>query len=251
MELFSEGQGKLCGEGSTTYLYSRAAAQNIYDFDPDAKIIIMLRNPITVMHSFHSQLLFNGSSEIVQDFATALALEPKRKLGDSIPERCKTPELLLYKEGVKFSEQVKRYFDVFGTEQVKVILFDDFKKEPAKIYREVLEFIGADPAFETSFTTINSNKKARSPFLQTLLKYPPAKVLQAGKYFLPIPQAWRRALLEKTKASLKKMNTQKVARPPMDAQLRQQLIAEFTPEMQALGALIGRDLSTWYQDAKA
>ena len=157
LEKFTDGDGKLCGEGSTSYLYSKEAAQNIHQFNPDAKIIIMLRDPVTVMQSFHSQLLFNGSSENVEDFAQAIALEPDRKQGRHIPKRCTVPEMLLYREVVSFSEQVKRYLDIFGERQVKIILFNDFKQHTATIYREVLEFIGADSTFETDFVRINSN----------------------------------------------------------------------------------------------
>ncbi|MEL6554673.1 MAG: sulfotransferase [Cyanobacteria bacterium J06621_11] len=247
LEKFTEGEGKICGEGSTSYLYSKAAAENIHRFNPNAKIIIMLRNPVTVMQSFHSQLLFNGSSETIQDFAEAIALEPERKQGKHIPHRCIVPEMLLYREVVSFSAQVKRYLELFGKEQVKVIVFDDFKKDTPTAYKEVLEFIGADPTFTTSFVRINANKKARSPFLQTLLKYPPAKVLEMGKYLLPIPRTWRRYLLESVKTSLKQLNTQKGARPPISTQLRQQLTTEFTPEVKKLEEIIGQDLQAWYQ----
>lgn len=246
LEKFTGGESKVCGEGSTSYLYSKEAAKNIHQFNPDAKIIIMLRDPVTVMQSFHSQLLFNGSSETVEDFAKAIALEPERKRGHHIPKRCTVPEMLLYREVVSFSEQVKRYLDIFGEQQVKIILFNDFKQQTAAVYREVLEFIGADPTFETSFVRINSNKKARSRFLQSLLKYPPAKVLEVGKYILPVPQSWRRALLETTKAKLKSLNTQKTTRPTLDAALRNRLIAEFKPDIQKLEALIGRNLNAWY-----
>ncbi|MBE9059491.1 sulfotransferase domain-containing protein [cf. Phormidesmis sp. LEGE 11477] len=251
LEKFAEGKGKVCGEGSTSYLYSQAAAKNIYQFNPDAKIIIMLRSPVTVMHSFHSQLLFNGSSETVQDFAAAVALETDRKQGNSIPQRCQVPEMLLYREVVSFFEQVKRYFDVFDRDQVKVILFEDFKQETASVYRETLEFIGVSPDFEPSFAKINSNKRARSPLLQSLLKYPPARVLEIGKHLLPMPRSWRRSLLERTKASLKSLNTQKVSRPPIDAELKKRLIMELTPDIRALETLIGRDLSAWHQGTVA
>lgn len=246
LNYFSEGSDKLCGEGSTSYLYSKAAAKNIADVNPNAKIIIMLRHPVTVMRSFHSQLLFNGSSETVQDFSEALALESERKLGRNIPKRCNVPEMLLYREVVKFSEHVKRYLDVFGKEQVKIILFKDFRQETASIYSETLKFIGADPSFETDFTRVNSNKKARSPLLQSLIKYPPASVLEVGKYLLPMPQSWRRGALEKVKDSLKKANTQTVSRPPIDAALKERLTVELFSDVQALEKLIDRDLSDWY-----
>lgn len=249
LEKFAEGEGRVCGEGSTSYLYSKEAAENIYHFNPDAKIIIMLRDPVMVMQSFHSQLLFNGSSETVQDFAAAIALEPQRKQGQQMPQRCTVPEMLLYREVVSFADQVARYLDRFGEAQVKVIVFDEFKQNTAAVYRDVLAFIGADPSFTTEFSRINSNKKARSSWLQTLLKYPPASVLEIGKYFLPVPRSWRRYVLEKVKATLKQLNTQRVSRPPISEQLKQQLTAEFVPEVKKLEALIDKDLSAWYQTA--
>lgn len=251
LEKFSQAPGKICGEGSTSYLYSKAAAQNIYQFNPDAKIIIMLRDPITVMQSFHSQLLFNGSSETVEAFEEAIALEPQRKQGQQIPERCEVPEMLLYREVVSFADQVKRYLDIFGAQQVKIILFKDFKQQTPAVYRDVLEFIGADPTFETSFIKINSNKKARSRLLQSLLKYPPAKMLSFGKYLLPIPRSWRRYLLEDVKARLKALNTQKVTRSALEPTLRDRLAKEFEPEIRKLEALIERDLNAWYLKPKA
>ncbi|MEM8503217.1 MAG: sulfotransferase [Cyanobacteria bacterium P01_D01_bin.1] len=246
---FFEGGGRICGEGSTSYLYSRAAAENIYRFNPGAKIIIMLRDPVVVMQSFHSQLLFNGSSENVQDFATAIALEPERKLGRNIPARCAVPDMLLYREVVSFSKQVQRYFDLFGSKQVKVILFEDFRDRTAAVYREALEFVGANPAFEASFGRINSNKKARSSFIQSLVKYPPTSVLEFGKYLLPVPRNWRRYALEKAKQGLKSLNTQKTTRQPVDDALKKRLVAELKPDIQQLEGLISRDLHAWYREA--
>src|SRR5665647_751711 len=49
---------KLIGEASVWYLFSEKAAAEIKAFSPQAKIIIMLRDPIDVLHSLHSQHLF-------------------------------------------------------------------------------------------------------------------------------------------------------------------------------------------------
>ena len=48
---------KIIGEASTFYIFSKNAAKEIYDFNPDAKIIIMLRNLVDLAYSLHSQLL--------------------------------------------------------------------------------------------------------------------------------------------------------------------------------------------------
>ncbi|NER78791.1 MAG: sulfotransferase [Leptolyngbya sp. SIO1D8] len=250
LEIFSEGQGKICGEGSPTYLYSKVAAKEIYEFNPAAKIIIMLREPVEMMYSFHSQHLFNGSSETVKDFEKALDLESKRKQGKQIPDRCIEPQILFYREFASYTDQVKRYLDTFGEAQVKVILFKNFTRNTAQVFRETLEFLGADPDFSAEFSTKNSNKQVRSSVLQTLIKYPPAKVLEFGKYLLPIPQSWRRALLENFKSGLKRFNTERKPRPALDPDLRYRLMKEFEPEVLRLEALIENDLSHWRQDSR-
>jgi len=62
------------GEASTFYLYSKSASREIKEYNPDAKIIIMLRNPIDFLNSLHSQLLFSGNED-EPDFEIAMELE--------------------------------------------------------------------------------------------------------------------------------------------------------------------------------
>lgn len=208
----------------------------------------MLRDPVTVMYAYHSQHLFNGSNEDIQDFKLALEAEADRKMGKNIPKKCDKPKKLFDREIVKFTEQVERYFNTFGREQVHAIIFDDFVQDTAKVYRETLQFLGVDPRFETYFDKKNSHKKVRSRTLQSLLKYPPAKVLEIGKVFVPLPPSMRKTLLEGVKQKLKRLNTKHVPRPPLDPELRRSLQKEFAPEVERLSNLLGRDLTHWSRD---
>ena len=246
---FQEGQNCLCGEGTVWYLFSKHAAQEIYDFNPNAKIIIMLREPVALLYALHSQHLFNGSSEDIQDFQQALDAEAQRKLGKRIPPKCQAPEILFYREVVKFTEQVQRYLDTFGSAQVKVIIFDDFQADTAKVYRETLEFLRVEPDFQTEFVKMNTNKRVRSVAIQQIIKYPPSRILEIGKFFVPLPRSARRYLLESFKETIKRFNTQKVPRPPLSPELRRSLQQEFAPEIKRLSALLGRDLTYWSEDA--
>jgi hypothetical protein len=245
LHLFEEGKGKVCGEGSPSYLRSQVAAREIHDFNSDAKIIIMLREPVSLLYSLHSQRLLNGSSENIQDFQLAMEAETDRRQGKRIPKRCSNPEHLLYRNVVKFTEQVERYFDIFGQKNVKIIIFDDFQKEPNRVYQETLQFLGVNPNFETDFKKINANRKIRNQFLQSLIKYPPAKVLELGKFLIPLPQSQRRALLENIKSKLRRFNRKKTARPPLDPKFEKCLKQEFAPEIERLSHLLKRDLNHW------
>ncbi|NET03206.1 MAG: sulfotransferase [Symploca sp. SIO2B6] len=245
LSFFDEGQGKTCGEGSPSYLRSKIAFQAIKDFNPEAKIIIMLREPVSLLYSFHSQLLFNGDSEEIQDFKLALEAESDRRQGKRIPKKCTHPAKLFYRDVVKFAEQVENYFNSFGKEQVHIIIFNDFQRDTNKVYRDTLEFLGVDPEFQTEYNKKNVNKKVRNVALQNLVKHPPAKILEMGKFLIPLPSSQRRAILEALKNKLRSFNTKTTERTPLDPELRRSLQTEFAPEIERLSNLIGRDLTFW------
>ena len=97
------------------------------------------------MYAQHNQLIFNVIEDI-PDFAEALAAEPERRAGRRLPPGPINVENLFYRHSVQFSEQLERYFDVFGRENVHVMLFDDLRRDGAREVRGVLEFLGVDPS---------------------------------------------------------------------------------------------------------
>lgn len=232
---------QLIGEASVYHLFSRNAARNIKSFCPNAKIIIMLRNPVDMLYSRHAQLVYNGAEDIL-DFEASLAAEEKRRNGELIPKNIRIEKKLLHREVVKFTEQGKRYFDMFGRDKVQVIIYDDLRKDTAKVYRETLGFLNVNDSFRPDFKVINPNKRVRTRTLQHLLKTPPSLMRIAGKLLLP--QSCRNLLLN----GLKKLNTQFVPRQPMSPELRRRLQKEFTPEIKNLSELLGRDLTHWCTD---
>ena len=118
------------GEASVWYLYSRTAAKEIHAFSPDAKVIVMLRNPADMLYSQHSQFLYNGNEDIT-DFREALAAEPERRAGRRIPASAHLVEGLFYSETVKYAEQLERYFDIFGSWERPRYLIRRLSRRPA------------------------------------------------------------------------------------------------------------------------
>jgi hypothetical protein len=226
------------GEASPHYLYSRTAAQEIHAFNPAAKIIIMLRSPVDALYSLYSELRFQGH-EPLPTLEAALAAEPERRAHGTTAGGY-IEESVYYRDRVMFCEQVRRYVDVFGREQVHVIIFDDFKRDTAQVFRAVLEFLEIDPDYQPDLTPVNPNKEARFPFLRDFLRRPPRSVLVIGRAVLPLAQPVYRALVH--------LNTRYAPRAAMDPALRRQLQAEFLPDVQCLSDLLGRDLTHWCKD---
>ncbi|HEV7200455.1 MAG TPA: sulfotransferase [Candidatus Limnocylindria bacterium] len=229
--------GQRIGEASTWYLYSTDAPREISAFSPEAQIIIMLRNPVDVMYSLHGEVVFYGGEEI-EDFEEALAAEPDRREGRRLgPTR--RPEALFYRDTVRFADQVERYLDEFGSERVQILLFDDFVRDPAAAYLEVLRFLGVDETFRPSFERVNESKRPVNSTFQSFVVRPPGPVARL------IPLLRRAPLAHQLRAAVLSANSRSYERPPLAEPLRQRLTAELAPEVERLGELIGRDLSRW------
>lgn len=234
---------KILGESSVGYLYSEVAAARIKAFNPQAQIIIMLRNPVDLIYSFHSELLFQGFEE-VESFEEALALEDKRKQGLSMPQRRFVARpLLLYRELGKFSSHVERFFELFGRSNVHLIIFDEFKKDTARAYQEVCTFLGVSTDFEPDWRPsrgiINSNKRMRNQSLSMYLKNPRGQAIEYLKKI--VPQALRRSIAR----GLWNFNIKYEARPAMNPELKKRLSAEFAPDLERLSKMLGYDLTFW------
>ena len=146
------------GEASPTYLSSREAMQAIFDFNPEARIVVMLRNPVDAAFSLHQRMFEGGRNEDIADFATAWEKQEERAGGRSLPTA-------LVKDGRTFFVQYKKLFmlghqlqallGVFPRDQVHFILFDDLKTDTRGTYAEVLEFLGLDKDTRQGFPLHN------------------------------------------------------------------------------------------------
>ena len=226
-------------DGSILYLYSSTSALEIKKYSPDARIVIILRNPVDVMHSWHSQMVFTCNEDIA-DFGQALAAESERKKGNCIPKsgtgnRC--PQLLFYREIVRFDLQLERFFTLFERSQIKVISFDDFKQDSAAVYRDLTRFLDLDDDFIPDYAIVNPSKRRRS----WRLHYWAKRLFSRPSQMLPL--RFRLDLIN----MLDRVNSKQEKRPAMDAQLRAQLTQEFQPTVMKLSGLLDRDLSHWFQ----
>lgn len=240
---------KRIGESSPWYLVSQRAASEIKAYDAQAKIIIMLRNPVDMMYSLWSQFRYSGNEQIEQ-FEEALAAEPARKQGKLIRRAAHCINGLFYYEMASYSGQVKRYFDTFGQDNVHVIIFDDFKNDTARAYRGVLEYLDVNPNFTTQFDVANPNKEVRMEMLQNLiLSTGFSLMLLKDKltYLATTNHLFPYKFRTGTVKSVIDVYTKYEKRSPLLPEIRLRISREFKPEIDNLSQLLDRDLSHWYQ----
>jgi hypothetical protein len=243
LSYFSQADSaKRAGEASVLYLYSRNAVREIKKFSPEADIIIMLRNPVDALYSWHGQNLY-VCNEDIEDFGEALGAEPDRKEGRRIPDSSFWPEGLLYSEIMRFAEQVERYFSVFGREKVHVMIFDDFKADTAGAYESTLRFLGVSEDFRPDFEVVNPSKRLRFKCLQSFLTNPP-------QFLRPFADAVSKVSFIRRLISrrLKSFNTAYEKLEPIDPEIRRKLQADFAPEVERISEVLGRDLTHWTRD---
>ena len=233
------------GEASVWYLFSTQAAAEIHAFNPEARIIILLREPAEMLYSLYYQFRFDGN-EHLPTFEEALAAEDERRAGRCLTRQTYLAQGLVYRDTARFTEQVRRYFNVFGRERVQVIIYDDLAADVHGVYCRTLEFLGVDSTrIETDFQVINGNKSVKHSALRGLLNDPLVRstAVAIGRR-LPRPIF---TALHDVERRLWKLNSRSEKRPPLAPDLRAQLQREFAPEVERLSELLGRDLTHWSQ----
>jgi hypothetical protein len=227
---------KVVGEATPDYLYSKVAARNIYEFDKNAMILLSIRNPVDFLYSIHSHLLSYGLENIA-DFKTALDIEPMRRKGRHMPKGLFWPSSLYYSERMGFAEQIRRYLDYFPRRQVKILIFDDFKKDELTTYQMISGFLGVDTGFTPTTKIHNENRVPRFKFVNRLLSA--LGDLKIGSILPPklrTTLAWR----------LRDFNAKIEERSPLNPTLRKTLMKQAKPEVEKLSTLLNRDLlSLW------
>lgn len=232
------------GEASVWYMYSKVAIRNICDYNPCSRIIAMLRNPIELVQSLHAQQLYSFQEDR-QDFRVAWSLQEERRLGKKIPRTCYVPDMIQYVKIGMLGEQVEGVLEIFPSDQVKLILFDDFKADTRRVYQDVLSFLGVPDDNRHCFPVINERKAHRSTWL--------ARILQDSHNR---PAMWLRymdLLLSKTpglkylhlKDRLLDLNLSTRRPPSLHPLFWQELADAFRDDIDRLSTILDRDLDHW------
>jgi len=221
------------GEASVWYMYSAEAVRNILDYNPDAKFIVMLRNPIDMAPSLHEELVFTGREDVT-DFATAWGLQEARRTGAQLPRMAWEPKYLQYGDLCSLGAQLDRVLESVQRHRVKQVFLDDLKVDPQRIYREVLGFLGVADDGRSDFRALNQAKARRWPALLKLsfaaITVKKALGVEGGLGL------WRH---------VDNANRVDRTRKPIDAKMRSMLRDYFRADIGQLARLTGRDLAAW------
>lgn len=246
------GEEKLRAEGSVTYLYAADHMPPILERWPDAKFVIALRDPLSMLPSLHARLLVTGD-EAIREFPRAWAKIDERAQGRSIPRSAIDPRFLRYDEAGKLGQNVEKFIEVVGRERCHFVLFDDLSRDAEGTYRELCRFLQIEPWAQTNFAAQRGNKSIRYGWLQRFLKRPPKAVrtVLAGEKYrqrekkLDAREGRTIAAIFSVRKKLLRWNRVDAKREPLDPEVRRQIIERLRGDVILLSRLINRDLSHW------
>ena len=225
---FDDRQGCLRGEICPSYFLPGAAA-NIYEHNPEAKIIILLREPVSRAYSNYQHLVRDGREQ--KSFEEALAAEDERLANG-------WEWFWGLKRNSLYFDCVREYMEIFGRDNLKVIFFEDFVQNQEHHVKEVMEFIGLDPA-ATQHKEFNSNKSGvvsgKWKFLHRILLSEGA-LNSVLRIILPV------FLRKKLGLLLKSFST---VRGEVSGETKDLLSREFSSDLIQLNKLIGGRVDEW------
>jgi len=228
------------GEASVWYLYSRTAARNIMEFDPAARIVVMVRNPVELVPSLHSQLTYM-LDETEPDPAVAWELQEARSRGEGLPSTVRVPGFLQYGEAARLGAQVRRVMEVVPREQLKVLVFDDLRADTGAVYRDTLEFLGVPDDGRSEFPRVNENKVHRTAAVARFTQRPPTALVAVARGVKRVTGVERLGVLDR----VRRRNREVTRREEISPEFAQVLRDHFRDDVGELGELIGRDLGAW------
>ncbi|WP_334142923.1 sulfotransferase [Rhabdothermincola sp.] len=219
--------GSLRGEASVSTLYDEDAPRRLHEHNPAARVICILRDPADRAFSAYS-FMRTRTFEPCEQFEQALDDEPRRIAAG-------WHHIWHYQAMGRYAEQLARLFEVFPREQVLVLLYEEFARQPQAVLERTYRFLGVEPITPTVTPEPHRSGEPRFKTLSRVVNTPhPAKRV-LGRIVPSGARAKLRSLVGR----------HNVVRGSYGTQTRERLVAGFADDIARLETLLAVDLSTW------
>lgn len=229
---FTDEDYKITIDANVACMFFENPILRILDFNPDAKFVIMVRNPVDAARSLflHFKSRFEENADF---FKEAWKLQSKRANGESLPPNPPThKKMLQYGEIYKFGKRIEWLFSEVDPNRVYVIKLSDLKKEPEKTYKKTLDFLDVQRVVNTDFPKKNKASKKRFQFIYKLIRQATSIKQKIGIPYL------NTGFFSK----LHNLNSKKHERGALNESFRRELEEHFKEDAEKLEKLTGIDV---------
>jgi len=213
---------QIIGEASVSYLFYPNVANRIFDYNPRSKIIIILRDPVERAFSHYSMDLRLGHVKQSLDELFDLGLNNK--------------DNLFFQQYIllgQYYEQVNRYIEVFGRENICVKFYDELKLDASSFYSDILKFLQQENDHNIDFNQpFNKSKLPSNKFIKWLYSWP--IIRKISLIFLPL------SVIEFINIKFFKENNNII-----NNDLKSKLHSFFLEDIEKLEKLLSKDLNSW------
>ena len=234
LQLFEGAEtGQMKGETSNTYLYHDIAPERIKHYVPNAKLIAIFRQPAERLYSRYLHLAREDDtpSESFEDCFDTSSVWWKRND--------------LIQEGFYF-RHLSRFYELFPAEQIKVILYDDFRQDPQQVLEDIYSFIGVSGGFTPDLSVeLNKSGFVKNKFKDKIFGQK-SVVKEAVKKVMPTQVFDKMKNSSWMQKKVNDMRNSNLHRPKLTPETKKRLNEEiYKGDILSLQQLIGRDLSHW------
>ncbi len=223
--------GALRGESTPFYLYSQAAQRRISALVPDARMIVVLRDPVERAHSNWAHL-WSAGLDPIDDFVRACDAEDRRIAAG-------WADFWRYKRLGLYGEQVQHLYSVFPADQVLLLRYRELLEDPAGTLNRICVFLGVTQGLISDLprenVTAHPDQTRRHRYLSRVLR-------ASSAITTALPRHPARAAIDKLERSLQQGAT---PRRPLTWVERQALIPFFEADVRLLEDVTGNDFSDW------
>lgn len=203
------------GESTPFYLYKNRARDAMVSALPDAKFVMILREPVSRAYS-HYWFARSKGKEPLQTFDEAVAAEPDRLRASQDGQ----PAAFSYLDRGRYIGQLTALEAMVGRDRMLVHLTDDLSADPLEVLRKTCEFLDLDVA-----GTDGVEARSRNTFAERTINSADG--------------------LQKERVVRGSESVGSGAYPPIDPALGVRLRAEFDDQNERLAQWLGRDLASW------
>jgi hypothetical protein len=217
----ANGEKKKLGEASVSYLFYPKVSKRIFTYNNDAKIIIILRNPVDRAYSHYKM-----------DFRLGFV---KRDFEDLVLNNNQEGSLF-YQQYIDlglYHLQVKSYIDEFGSTNVCVMFYEDLKKDRATFVNNIFSFLNLK-----SDSNINFNLKYNKSKL-------PSNNFMRYLYSISLVRKTASFLFNERLINFINKNFFRESNQEIESKVRHKLNQVFLNDIFMLEKLLNKDLSSW------